>query len=91
MFDRLMARPIGEVGWLEPWQPIAIVLSQFLAELAFSVAESFGIFVSTAFVFGWHQGIRTAPFQMTRSYDRSRPTSMMSGASLMHFPELMPR
>jgi uncharacterized protein YbjT (DUF2867 family) len=55
-------------------------------ELAFSVAESFGIFVSTAFMFGWHQGIRTTPFQMTRSCDRSRPTSTMSGPSPMRFP-----
>ena len=36
------------------------MLSRFSAELAFSVAESFDIFVCTGFMFGWHQGIRTA-------------------------------
>jgi uncharacterized protein YbjT (DUF2867 family) len=59
------------------------VLSQFSAELAFSAAVSFGIFVCTAFVFGSHQGIRTAVTRysllMIRSFDRSRLTFMMNG------------
>ena len=83
-----MALPIiSEVGKLEPWQLGAIVLSRFSAEPAFSVDVLFGIFVSTAFAFGSHQGIRTTvrrySLRMIRSFDRSRPTFMMSSQSPM--------
>ena len=74
---------ISEVGKLEPWQLGAIVLSRFSAEPAFSAAVSFGIFVSTAFAFGLHQGIPTTVtccvILMIRNFDRSRPTFMVSG------------
>ena len=57
------------------------------AEPAFSVAVLFGIFVCTAFVFGLHQGIRTAVMRysvlMIRNFDRSRQTFTMSGQSPM--------
>jgi hypothetical protein len=53
----------------------------------FSVAVLFGIFVCTAFVFGLHQGIRTAVMRysvlMIRNFDRSRQTFTMSGQSPM--------
>ena len=83
-----MALPIvSEVGALEPWQPRVIVLSRFSAEPAFSVAVLFGIFVCTAFVFGSHQGIRTAVTRysvlMIRNFDRSMWTFTMSGQSPM--------
>jgi hypothetical protein len=83
-----MALPIvSEIGALGPWRPRAIVLSQFSAEPAFSVAVLFGIFVCTAFVFGLHQGIRTAIMRysvlMIHNFDRSRQTFTMSGQSPM--------
>jgi hypothetical protein len=71
------------------------VLSRFSAEPAFSVAVSFGIFVCTAFAFGSHQGIRTTvrrySLRMIRSFDRSRPTFMMSGQSPMRLLMLTAR
>jgi hypothetical protein len=52
-------------------------------EPAFSVAESFGIFVCTALAFGLQQGIQTAVTRslvlMIRTFDRSRSTFTMSG------------
>ena len=91
-----MALPIvSEVGALEPWRPRAIVLSRFSAEPAFSVAVLFGIFVCTAFVFGLHQGIRTAVVHylvlMIHSFDRLRSTFVMSGQLPMRLLMLMAR
>ena len=71
----------------------AIVLSRCSAEPALSVAASFGIFVCTAFMFGSHQGIRTAvkhnAVLMIRSFNRSKPTFTMSVQSPMRLPMLM--
>ena len=42
---RISLQIVSEVGKSGSWQPRAIVLSQFLAEPAFSAAELFGISV----------------------------------------------
>jgi hypothetical protein len=71
------------------------VLSRYSAELALSVAVSFGIFVCTALMFGSHQGIRTAVTHnavlMIRNFDQSKPTFTIGGQSLMRLPMLTAR
>jgi hypothetical protein len=71
------------------------VFSRYSAELASSVAVSFGIFVCTAFMFGSRQGIRTAvtpnAVLIIRGFDRSKPTFTMSGQSPMRLPMLTAR